>query len=108
MADESTESIHVLIVRVDGKLDAYAAGQTARIDGLAATVHEHTMTLAEHGRQLGEHAQAIATAAATAPPPAHRTSGWTVASVIIAGVVALGSTLGLIITLIQIIPHVTP
>lgn len=75
------------IARLEGKLDAYAAGQSARLDA-----HEH---------RLNGHDDDIKALRETTRPA--RTSGWQVASVVVAGVVGLGSLVGLLVALMQVV-----
>jgi hypothetical protein len=75
------------VARLEGKLDAYAAGQSARLDGI--------------DKRLDRHDEAIDDIRAAARPT--RTSGWQVASVAISGVVGLGSLVGVLIVLMQVV-----
>lgn len=90
------------LARIEGKVDAYSAGQSA--------------TLAEHARRLGEHDVAIDALRQTAGthvtrdeladrlPQKAPTSVATWIGVVVAGVVGLGSLLTMLITLMRLIP----
>ena len=95
MTDEMTQhSLSERLVRMEGKLDAYAAGQSA--------------TLAEHSRRLDGHDKDIRelreSDAIPAPAKATSTAQWVGIGISI--LMAFVTTLGLIITLIRIIPDV--
>lgn len=87
MTDESTNE---KLIRLEGKLDAYAAGQSARLDGIDLRLNQHDVALAD---------------LRTGQTPV-RTSSWVVVSTIIGGLVGLGSLLTLMITLMQIVPDI--
>ena len=70
------------LIRLEGKLDAYAAGQNA--------------TLMEHGRRLDGHDKAIGELR-VADMPGKPVSGWVVAGVIISALVGMGSLLGVLL-----------
>ena len=81
------------LIRMEGKIDAYSAGQTA--------------TLAEHGRRLDGHDRAIEDLRQAPPEPAPKSSStaqWVGIGVSL--LVALIGILGLIVTLIRVIPDV--
>lgn len=75
------------IARVEGKLDAYAAGQSARIDAI--------------DKRLDRHDEAIDDLRNNQHPP--RASGWQIAAVVISGLVGIGSLTGVLIALMQIV-----
>lgn len=87
MTDESTNE---KLIRLEGKLDAYAAGQSARLDGIDLRLNQHDQALAD---------------LRTNQAPV-RTSSWVIVSTIIGGLVGLGSLLTLMITLMQIVPDI--
>lgn len=96
MTDEMTQhSLSERLVRMEGKLDAYAAGQSA--------------TLAEHARRLDGHDKDIRELreSEAAPPVSVKSSStaqWVGIGVSL--LVALIGVLGFIVTLIRIIPDV--
>jgi hypothetical protein len=73
------------LASLHGSVDAYAAGQSARLDGIDKT--------------LTRHEEAIDALRIASTPP--RTSGWTVATVVIAGIGGVGAIVMLLVTLIQ-------
>ncbi len=82
------ETVQTRLVRLEGKLDAYAAGQNA--------------TLQEHGRRLDGHDRAIEDLRqADTPAKPAATTAIQVWSVVIAAIVGLGSLLTLAILLMQ-------
>jgi uncharacterized protein YqjF (DUF2071 family) len=97
---QQAESVPVTLARLEGKLDATIAAATARTD-------EHGRRLDVVDTRLNAHSAAISAtekAVAAIPPPAPRTSWVAVASLVVAGVVGLGSLAGVLITLIQVVP----
>lgn len=81
--DEMTSaSLSERLVRMEGKIDAYAAGQNA--------------VLQEHGRRLDGHDKDIRDLREADKPV--RTSGWQVAAVVIAALVAVSSLLIALLT----------
>ena len=87
-----TGSVSEKLIRLEGKLDAYAAGQNA--------------TLLEHGRRLDGHDRAIEDLRLADVPdkPTPPTSGWQIAGVLISALIGLGSLLTLLILLMRIVP----
>ena len=88
---ETDRNLAESVIRLEGKLDAYAAGQNA-------TLVEHGRRLDGHDRQI-EELRTAAPASSVAPKP----SGWQVAGVIVQSLVGAGSLLGILIVLIQVI-----
>lgn len=90
--ESTTGTVSEKLIRLEGKLDAYAAGQNA--------------TLIEHGRRLDGHDRAIEDLRIADVPekPAPPTSGWQIAGVLISALIGLGSLLTLLILLMQIVP----
>lgn len=71
------------VARLEGKLDAYAAGQSARLDA--------------HEQRLNRHDEAIDGLRTAATPT--RTSGWTVAAVVVSGVVGMATLISILVAL---------
>ena len=84
MDEQQTATEH--LIRLEGKLDAYAAGQSARLDAIESDLkrHEAAIENLRSGTRSGW-------------------SGWTVAGIIIAGLVGVGTLLSVGIALIQAI-----
>lgn len=100
MVDGATpEPVPVTLARLEGKVDAALAGHTAKLDEHSRVLDTHQQSLTDHDDRLRK----VELEQASARPS--RTSGWTVAGVLISGVVGLGALLGLLITLIQLVPH---
>lgn len=95
MSDEMTQhSLSERLVRMEGKLDAYAAGQSA--------------TLAEHARRLDGHDKDIRELreADPSPVPVPKSTSAQWVGIGVSLLVALIGVLGFIVTLIRIIPDV--
>lgn len=91
MPDEMTQhSLSERLVRMEGKLDAYAAGQSARLDNI--------------DRRLDQHDKQIEDLRDDLIPV--KTSPWVIVGTIVGAVVGLGSMLTLLITLMRIIPDI--
>ena len=98
MTPEQTtaESVPVTLARLEGKVDAALAVQSARVD-------EHARRLDVVDTRLNAHSDKISgLERGTKAGP----SGWMVTGVVISAVVGLGSVLTLLITLMRIIPDV--
>ena len=88
MPDDMTpHSLSERLVRMEGKIDAYAAGQSA--------------TLVEHARRLDRHDEQLDELRGQQMPT--KTSSWQVAGVLIAAVGGLGSLLMIGIALMQLV-----
>ena len=79
---ESTAMEH--LIRLEGKIDAYAAGQSARLDAIESDLKRHDAAI-ENLRQGTRSGW----------------SGWQIAGVLIAGLAVLATMLGVGISLIQ-------
>lgn len=99
----TSESVPVTLARLEGKVDAALAVQSARVDEHARRLDVVDGRLNAHSADLSAHGKALAAVPAAAP----RMAGWQVAGIVITAVVGLGSVLGLLITLMRIIPDVT-
>lgn len=93
------ESVPVTLARLEGKVDAALAAQGAtqvehgrRLDVVDTRLNAHAAVLDDHSLKL-----------AAMPAPIPRASGLQIASLVIAGVVGLGSLAGLAITLMQLV-----
>lgn len=84
------EPIATQLVRLEGKLDAYAAGQSARLDGIDLRLNQHDDALADIRKGL-------------APT---KTSAWIVVGTVVGALVGLGSLMTLLVTLMRIIPDI--
>lgn len=101
---DPTPSIPERLIRLEGKLDAYAAGQSARLDGIDKRLDTHQTAIDDLRAADTRTAENLRTAvetlrAGTRTPMA----GWQVAAVIVAALVGVGSLLGVGISLVQAI-----
>lgn len=92
------ESVPVTLARLEGKVDAALAVQTARLEEHARRHDATDRIVAAHSASIGELEKGAAAGTRAG------TSGWTIASVVIGGIVGLGSLAAVLITLIRVIP----
>ncbi|MDF2847184.1 MAG: hypothetical protein K0R97_1166 [Oerskovia sp.] len=94
----SADSASVTLARLEGKLDAALAAQTARLEEHARRLDATDRITAAHSVSIGDlerHAAAGTRAA---------TSGWTIASVVVSSIVGLGSLLAVLVTILRALP----
>lgn len=94
------ESVPVTLARLEGKVDAALAVQTARLEEHARRLDAADRITAAHSISIGELQQGAAAGTKAG------TSGWTIASVVVSSIVGLGSLLAVLITLMRVIPDV--
>ena len=96
MTDEDQRKLSEGLIRLEGKLDAYAGSQNA-------VTSEHARRLDNHDRDISELRERV-----SAPPVESKASisGWTIAGVVIAAVVGMSTVLGILITLMRYIPDI--
>ncbi|MBD7949925.1 MULTISPECIES: hypothetical protein [Oerskovia] len=94
----SADSAPVTLARLEGKIDAALAAQTARLEEHARRLDATDRITAAHSVSIGdlERNAAAGTRAGT--------SGWTVASVVVSSIVGLGSLLAVLVTLVRALP----
>lgn len=102
MADDMSTprgNISEQLARLEGKVDAYMAGQSA-------TIAEHERRITEHDSEIRELRVTAATHVTRdelADQRAPRSSGWVVAGVIISAVVGIGSMITVLVLLMQLV-----
>lgn len=97
---QQAESVPVTLARLEGKVDAALAVQTARLEEHARRLDASDRITAAHSVSIGELQQHAAAGTRAG------TSGWTIASVVVSSIVGLGSLLAVLITLMRVIPDV--
>lgn len=98
--EQQAESVPVTLARLEGKVDAALAVQTARLEEHARRLDASDRIAAAHSISIGELQQTAAAGTRAG------TSGWTIASVVVSSIVGLGSLLAVLITLMRVIPDV--
>ncbi|MBM7480900.1 hypothetical protein ACFP63_11135 [Oerskovia jenensis] len=95
---QQAESVPVTLARLEGKVDAALAVQTARLEEHARRLDASDRTAAAHSVSIGELEKNAAAGTRAG------TSGWTIASVVVSSIVGLGSLLAVLLTLVRVVP----
>ena len=95
--------VRELVIRVEGKLDAYAAGQSARLDAIDRRLDAHDVAIGDLRAVSSSHVtrDELAERLTSAPPGRGSVNPWIIAGIILAGLALAAPALSSLIELID-------